>query len=118
LLVGRDRFLPVKTTNDLLVMRSDSYDLSEDGRLSPAPNRATSADPFVDLDADYYRILHDFDARFPFGPPSLVECVSLTVRGDVTFGADVTVRGQVELSVSADGPQVANGAVLGSPATS
>jgi UTP--glucose-1-phosphate uridylyltransferase len=117
-LVGRDRFLPVKTTNDLLVMRSDSYDLSEDGRLSPAAGRAIEADPFVDLDPDYYRILHDFDARFPFGPPSLVDCVSLTVRGDVTFGANVTVRGRVELSVSADGPRVADGAQLGSPATS
>ena len=25
--VGRDRFLPVKTTSDLLVLRSDAYDL-------------------------------------------------------------------------------------------
>ena len=30
--VGRDRFLPVKTTNDLLVLRSDAYDLEADGR--------------------------------------------------------------------------------------
>ena len=28
--VGRDRFVPVKTTNDLLVLRSDAYDLGKD----------------------------------------------------------------------------------------
>ena len=28
--VGRDRFVPVKTTNDLLVLRSDVYDIGED----------------------------------------------------------------------------------------
>src|SRR5690606_34156165 len=31
--VGRERFLPVKTTNDLLLLRSDVYDLTEDYRL-------------------------------------------------------------------------------------
>ena len=40
--VGRDRFVPVKTTNDLLVLRSDVYDLGADfvldqaGRVSPS----------------------------------------------------------------------------------
>ncbi len=29
--VGRDRFLPVKTTNDLLLLRSDAYELGVDG---------------------------------------------------------------------------------------
>ena len=28
--VGRDRFVPVKTTNDLLVLRSDVYDIGQD----------------------------------------------------------------------------------------
>ena len=28
--VGRDRFVPVKTTNDLLVLRSDVYDIGRD----------------------------------------------------------------------------------------
>ena len=33
--VARDRFIPVKTTNDLLVLRSDVYDLGQ--RLRPRP---------------------------------------------------------------------------------
>ena len=34
--VGRDRFVPVKTTNDLLVLRSDVYDLGKDFVLDQA----------------------------------------------------------------------------------
>ncbi|MGB4271293.1 MAG: UTP--glucose-1-phosphate uridylyltransferase, partial [Propionicimonas sp.] len=34
--VGRDRFLPVKTTNELLLLRSDVFSLGEDGRLVAA----------------------------------------------------------------------------------
>ena len=43
--VGRDRFVPVKTTNDLLVLRSDCYDLDDDGVLHQVPGSI----PFVDL---------------------------------------------------------------------
>ena len=32
--VGRERFLPVKTTNDLLLLRSDVYEVGADGRLT------------------------------------------------------------------------------------
>jgi UTP--glucose-1-phosphate uridylyltransferase len=51
----------------------------------------------VDLDPRYYRLIDDFEARFPFGPPSLVACERLTVRGDVTFGAGVVCQGEVEI---------------------
>ena len=44
--VGRDRFVPVKTTNDLLVLRSDVYDLGQDFVL----DQATDEIPYVDLD--------------------------------------------------------------------
>ena len=51
----------------------------------------------------------DFDARFPHGAPSLRECESLTVKGDVTFGRDVVVRGSVEVQ----GPrEIADGELL------
>ena len=49
--------------------------------------------PFVDLDGSFYKLVGQFDERFPSGPPSMVDATSLTVRGDWTFGADVTVRG-------------------------
>ena len=64
--VGRDRFIPVKTTNDLLVLRSDVYDIGQDFGLDQAADV-----PFVELDPEFYRLVGDFDQRFPEGAPSL-----------------------------------------------
>jgi UTP--glucose-1-phosphate uridylyltransferase len=91
--VGRERFLPVKTTSDLLVLRSDAYELEADGRLT----KAADPTPVVDLDNDYYKIIGDFDHRFPAGAPSLKEAQYLEVNGDWTFEAGVRVIGEVTL---------------------
>jgi UTP--glucose-1-phosphate uridylyltransferase len=105
--VPRSRFLPVKTTNDLLALRSDAYVLGEGGRVELAPGR--DAAPLVDLDSDYFKLIDDFDARFPAGPPSLREAERLTVEGDVTFGAGVVCRGDVRVQGPA---RIEDGAVL------
>jgi UTP--glucose-1-phosphate uridylyltransferase len=105
--VPRHRFAPVKTTNDLLVLRSDAYVLAEDGRVVPAPGR--DEPPFVDLDPAYYKLIADFEARFPAGAPSLVDCRRLVAVGDVTFGRGVVVRGSVEVRGPA---RIDDGAVL------
>ncbi len=106
--VGRERFLPVKTTNDLLLLRSDAYLLGEDGRLTLAGDAA----PLVDLDPAYFTTMADFEARFPNGAPSLAGATSLTVRGDWTFGADVVVTGAVDLPDSGAAEVVADGTRL------
>jgi UTP--glucose-1-phosphate uridylyltransferase len=97
--VPRTRFAPVKTTDDLLVLRSDVYTLGEDMRVEPIPERAENL-PYVELDAKFYKLLDDFEQRFPAGAPSLREAERLVVHGDVTFGQGVRVRGAVELDVS------------------
>jgi UTP--glucose-1-phosphate uridylyltransferase len=103
--VPRSRFTPVKTTSDLLVVRSDAYRLGEDWTVSTAREQP----PVVSLDPEYFKLMGDFEPRFPAGPPSLVECERLTVSGDVTFGANVVVRGAVKV----EGPvRVADGEVL------
>jgi UTP--glucose-1-phosphate uridylyltransferase len=96
--VPRRRFAPVKTTNDLLALRSDAYVLHEDKRVELAPSRREP--PFVDLDSDFYKLIRGFEERFPGGPPSLAACDRLVVTGDVTFGREVVVRG----SVTVEGP--------------
>jgi UTP--glucose-1-phosphate uridylyltransferase len=106
--IPRARFAPVKTTNDLLVLRSDAYVLSDDARVELAPQRGGRA-PFVDLDPETFKLVEDFERRFSHGPPSLIECERLVVAGDVTFGAGVRVRGAVELRGPA---RVEDGAVL------
>jgi UTP--glucose-1-phosphate uridylyltransferase len=105
-LVSRKRFVPVKTTNDLLVLRSDQYDLDDAGRLYASPERTSPEDTFVDLDPKFYKLMRDFDRRFPDGPPSLVDCARLVVRGDITFGAGVVLHGEVELDAARDGDRI------------
>jgi UTP--glucose-1-phosphate uridylyltransferase len=56
--------------------------------------------PIVTLDQRFYRIIADFEDRFAAGVPSLRQCQSLVVEGDITFAADVHVRGDVVLHAS------------------
>jgi UTP--glucose-1-phosphate uridylyltransferase len=100
--VPRRRFAPVKTTDDLLALRSDAYVLADDGRVELVPQR-DDRPPIVDLDPEHFKLLRDFEERFPAGPPSLVECDRLVVAGDVEFGAGVVVRGSVSVEHSGAG---------------
>jgi UTP--glucose-1-phosphate uridylyltransferase len=93
--VPRSRFAPVKTTDDLLVVRSDAYELTSDGQMRPSFD---GPGPVVTLDKVFYRLLSDFEQRFPAGPPSLRRCRRFEVEGDVTFGASVTAVGDVRVA--------------------
>jgi UTP--glucose-1-phosphate uridylyltransferase len=105
--VPRSRFAPVKTTDDLLVVRSDAYELTGDGRMRPSFD---GPGPVVTLDKDFFKLLPDFEQRFPAGAPSLRRCRRFEVEGDVTFGAGVVAVGDVGVA----GPRhVRDGEVLG-----
>ena len=106
--VGRDRFVPVKTTNDLLVLRSDVYDLGKDFVM----DQVTDEIPFVELDPHHYKLVGDFDKRFPEGAPSLVKASSLRIEGDWTFGSGVSVVGEVSLDRARSAQRIAAGTVL------
>jgi len=110
--VDRSRFLPVKATSDLLVLRSDAYEVADGAQVRLVPER--TAAPLVDLDKQY-KLVNDFDARFPNGAPSLVRCQQLTVKGDWTFGRDVTVVGVAEVAAAGSPGTIADGSVLGAP---
>lgn len=94
--VPRSRFSPVKTTNDLLAVRSDTYILTDDYRVMMDPDRGEQ-ELVVDLDPAYYRLVDEMERRFPHGPPSLLECHHFKVRGDIRFGPDVVLQGSVHL---------------------
>jgi UTP--glucose-1-phosphate uridylyltransferase len=98
--VGRERFLPVKTTNDLLLLRSDVYELTDDFRLVAQVDA-----PLVQLSKSY-KTISGFDARFPAGPPSLRDAEGLEVAGDWTFGAGVVVEGDAVLPAPEQGSGV------------
>jgi UTP--glucose-1-phosphate uridylyltransferase len=105
--VDRSRFLPVKTTNDLLVLRSDVYRPTDDHRLV-----ASGPAPFVDLDKRCYSLVDDFDRRIP-ATPSLADAASLRVEGDWTFGRDVVVVGDAVLPDAGAPSVVPDGARVG-----
>jgi UTP--glucose-1-phosphate uridylyltransferase len=105
--VGRSRMRPVKSTDDLLVLRSDVYRLGADGVLE-----AVADLPLVRLDPRFFRTIADFEARIP-QPPSLRGASSLTVEGDWTFGSDVVVTGDARLEDAGTARRVPDHARLG-----
>lgn len=104
--VPRSRFLPVKTTNDLLLLRSDAYELDDAGLLTQVARPACT----VSLDSRFYKTIKDFEARFPHGAPSLRGAVSFTVAGDWTFGEGVVATGDAVVAEAGSPGRVADGA--------
>lgn len=94
--VPRERFAPVKSTSDLLVLWSDAYELASDARMLPRDPEADRR-RVIELDPRFYARIADFEARFAHGAPSLRACRKLVVRGDFRFGRDVVVEGEVVL---------------------
>ncbi len=107
LLVPRTRFRPVKTTNELLLLRSDLYRLDDDAQVVSTIDHD---EPFVDLSGEF-KLVGDFERRFPGGPLSLRECTSLRVDGEVTFGAGIRCVGDVVIE-AAEPTHIADGTVL------
>ncbi|MEP6815139.1 MAG: UTP--glucose-1-phosphate uridylyltransferase [Marmoricola sp.] len=105
--VGRDRFVPVKNTSQLLILRSDCYDLGADFVMDLQPEET----PYVDLD-EVYALVGEFDKRFPSGAPSLRKAKSLVVHGDWTFGDGVQVVGDVTLDAPDGRGRIASGTML------
>ena len=95
--VPQSRFVQVKRTEDLLAVRSDIYMLSEDFRVIFDPDRKLGP-ILVTLDNSCYQLIDDMEARFPDGVPSLIDCERLTIVGDIKFGANVSLSGDVGLT--------------------
>lgn len=109
--VSRRRFSPVKTTDDLLAVRSDAYRLTEDSTVVLDPRR--SVPPSIRLDNRFYRFIDGFEERFPAEPPSLIGCETLDVQGNVTFSPGVVVRGRARIIAGEDPATLPPGVVTG-----
>jgi UDP-N-acetylglucosamine pyrophosphorylase len=92
--VPRNRFAPVKSTADLLSVRSDAYELDPAFRLELIPERSGTP-PNVKL-GDRYKLVDQFEELVFEGVPSLARCGSLTVEGKLKFGRGVVVVGDVK----------------------
>jgi UDP-N-acetylglucosamine pyrophosphorylase len=88
--VPRSRFAPVKSTNDLLGLRSDAYEVLADGQVRLAPERG-GIPPVIKL-SDDYKLVEPLTA---LGVPGLLKCKSLEVSGPVCFSSGVVFEGDV-----------------------
>ncbi len=91
--VPRSRFAPVKTTADLLALRSDAYEVLDDGQVRLAASR-DGVPPNIVL-SDDYKLVDQLD---PLGIPSLIGCDSLRISGPVHFNDGVVIEGEVEIN--------------------
>ncbi len=107
--VDRMRFLPVKTTNDLFIMRSDRFHLTDTYEMEDG----NYIFPNVELDPRYYKNIHDFDERFPYAVPSLAAANSVSIQGDWTFGRDVMMFADAKLEDKGEPSYVPNGEYVG-----
>ena len=88
--VPRSRFAPVKTSADLLALRSDAYEVLEDGQVRLREER-NGVPPDISLSGEYKLV----DALEPLGVPSLIACDSLKVTGLIHFEDGVVIEGDV-----------------------
>lgn len=90
--VPRSRFLPVKSTSDLMLIQSNMYTLKS-GSLIMNPARQFATTPVIKLGTEFKKVAQYLDR---FGSiPDVLELDHLTVSGDVSFGANTTLKGTV-----------------------
>jgi len=112
IIVKRDRYHPVKKCNQLLGIWSDSYVYTDKHRIVINPKRSVGH-LLIKLDEKYYKRIDQLKKRFPYGPPSLVDCKSFTVKGDVLFEENLVAKGDVTIeNLSSDQMIVKKGTVL------
>jgi len=92
--VPRKRFSPVKSTADLLALRSDAYLMTPGHQLELHPDRQ-GAPPRIELDPSIYTQLDHFETHFGQVVPSMLECDHLKITGPVHFESGVTLRGKI-----------------------
>lgn len=96
--VPRSRFAPVKTTADLFALRSDAYEVLDNGHVRLRASRK-GVPPMVQL-ADCYKLV---DSITDMNIPSLIDCESLEIKGLVDFEPGVKFSGSIVIETNMDG---------------
>ena len=92
--VERDRFLPVKSTDDLFLLQSNLFSI-QNGFPVPNPSRKNKTLPRISL-GESLKFYEQYAERLK-EMPNVLELESLTVEGDVGFGRNVRLVGKVVL---------------------
>jgi UDP-N-acetylglucosamine pyrophosphorylase len=108
--VPRTRFAPVKKCDDLLLLRSDAYIITDDYRplLNPACGGVA---PIIALDSKKYKLVGALEEATTEGVPSLVDCKRLTVKGFVHMGANTRFVGTVSITNKSNDVKCVSGTI-------
>jgi len=109
-IVPRTRFAPVKKCNDLLLLRSDAYIITDDFRpvLNPACGGVA---PVIALDSKKYKMVGALEEATSEGVPSLVGCKRLTVKGKIRMGRSTRFVGDVSITNKSDEAKYVSGLI-------
>jgi UTP--glucose-1-phosphate uridylyltransferase len=94
LVVGRDRFLPVKNTSDLLLIQSGWF-VFKNGKMMRNPTINQKTLPRIEWNEPFCN-LEEYRNRIPI-TPDMRELESLEIKGDVRFAGEVSLKGRVTL---------------------
>lgn len=94
LTVSRERFLPVKKTDDLLLVRSNLFTL-DSGKLKRNESRKAQSLPKINL-GDYLQNIENFQNSFS-KIPDLIDLEELTINGNVQFKGTASLKGKIHL---------------------
>ncbi len=95
LCVSRDRFMPVKKTEDLFLVQSNIFNL-DDGRLVRNIKRKISSLPVITF-GDTLQHVESFQKCFP-AIPDVLELETLDIAGQVHFEGTASLKGKVVLN--------------------
>ena len=98
--VPRSRFVPVKTTNDLFLLESNIF-TAEHGivRRNAQLRSEDEPLPIIQLGPEF-KTVEGFEKHLPAGIPDISKLRSLKISGDVVFGKNVVLVGDVSISVA------------------
>ena len=98
IVVGRDRFLPVKKTSDLMVIKSDLVQKNENKTLEFGSETLLHAGyPDIRL-SEHFQDMASFNRRIQ-AMPSLKGIEQLVLDGDIVIGPGVSFKGTVSIKV-------------------
>ena len=103
--ISDKRFYPVKKCNDLMAIQSDCYHITADFYIVKNPDRTLDRIQ-INLDPTFFGKIDMYNERFKQGVPSLVNCESLEIQGDVFFEDNVAIKGGVIIRNNTDTPMV------------
>ena len=102
--VPRTRFAPVKKCDDLLLLRSDCYEISPDRVPRLAGGRIAA--PVMSLDSSSFKLVGQLERATANGIPSMIGCDRLTIKGNVHLSSAVVFQGTVTITNTSEEPKM------------